>query len=674
MHPESLTGREIDGFIVEERIGLGGMAVVYRAFQPSINRSVALKIISLDSSLGEQDSFRRRFSQEAKVIASLEHIHILPIYDYGIVNNELAYLAMRLLRGGTLANELTGDSLDFDHAADLFTQIARGLHYAHMHGVVHRDLKPSNILLDEVGNAYLSDFGLAKLVANSLDLTKSGNIVGTPAYMSPEQLRGEAVDARSDIYSMGVILYHMLVGHPPFEASDSNVVAVIYQHLEKAPTPPHQLNPLVPPAVEAVVLRALQKQPQDRFETAEEMANALNAALGRRVSTANYPILRPSERSSKPSMQASHRIEWTERWNKPVMALAAALVVIAGLIGVLLLATRPTSLTFAPATVIPSEQAPASASEPTQAEIETARARLGADGFIAFITCNQTSEYHAAQAREIADFAGQYGLLLRVYDSDTDKYRQITQIERARTEGARAFIICPLDAGALNGALSSAQDAGIPLVLMSSGIESYGGVLLAGDDYLMGVEAGRAAGLLVRDTRDARANVVILDYPDLPIIVVRANGLEDGFREFVPEANIIGRYLGGTRENGEASIRTLLDQGIDFDVILSINDAGSFGAIAALEAAGIPANQVIVSSVDAEALAREYIRSGFFMRASVEVGRESFSRTAVNAAIKLLAGSTLPEIFLVPPGRAITRETLAIEFAQQNRSITVPLP
>src|SRR5689334_15691650 len=139
MHTDQLMGRQVNAFTIQERIGKGGMASVYRAHQSSVNRSVALKIITLDPALGERDEFRARFALEAQMIAALEHIHILPIYDYGIVNNEIAYIAMRLLRGGTMAELLEQDPLDIERAADIFTQIARGLNYARSKGVIHRD-------------------------------------------------------------------------------------------------------------------------------------------------------------------------------------------------------------------------------------------------------------------------------------------------------------------------------------------------------------------------------------------------------------------------------------------------------------------------------------------------------------------------------------------------------
>ena len=343
MHTDQLMGKQVNAFTVQERIGKGGMASVYRAHQPSVNRSVALKIITLDPNLGERDEFRSRFALEAQMIAALEHIHILPIYDYGIVNNEIAYIAMRLLRGGTLADLLQHGPLEIDRAADIFTQIARGLNYAHSKGVIHRDLKPSNILFDDSGNAYLTDFGLAKMVENSLHLTKSGNIVGTPAYMSPEQLRGDAIDYRADIYSMGCILYHMLVGHPPFEASELNVVSVIYQHLEKAPPPPSTLNPNVPPAVEQVVLTALQKDPNDRFAHADAMADALNEALGRKLSTVSFPAVQIDSKPSLREADTHHLGTAPKQRRRLYMAIAGVLIVLlAAVVAIVLYCRRQT--------------------------------------------------------------------------------------------------------------------------------------------------------------------------------------------------------------------------------------------------------------------------------------------------------------------------------------------
>ncbi len=664
MQLDHFLGKQIDAFTVQERIGQGGMATVYRAFQPSMNRSVALKIISLNPTQGERDEFRSRFAQEANLIASLEHIHILPVYDYGIVDNEIAFLAMRLLRGGSLSDLLSSGPLGLDRTAEIFTQIARGLAYAHSKGIIHRDLKPSNILLDDASNAYLTDFGLAKILENSEQLTKTGNIVGTPTYMSPEQLRGDPLDHRSDIYSMGCVLYHMLVGRPPFEASETNMVSVIYQHLEKMPPLPSQLNPIIPPGVEAVIMRALAKKAEDRFGNAAEMADHLNMALGRKISTATYP-----------AVQVPAATQQTAKADVPKPLVNSRIVALIGLVVIIVLAglllmqvtgvgiftptAIPTSTPLPNPTIVEGGQGTAEDAVPSLEEVAAARARLGPNGFVGYVTCNQSSEYHAAQAREMADAAAHYQINFRIYNSDSDRYKQVTEIETARADGAKGLIICPLDMELLRESLLSIEAAQMPLVFMSAQEESYGGIFLAGDDYLMGVEAGRAAGEIIRDELGGQANIIMLDYPSLPYIVARANGMQDGVLEVAPAARILGRYLGAIRDNGRESVAELLDQGVDFDVILSINDAGSYGAIDALEDHNVDPSSVIISSVDAEAFARGYIRDNYFMRASVDVGRELFSQTAVDAMVKLLAGSTLSQTFLVPPGEVITRATLA---------------
>ncbi len=654
MLKDDLVGKQIGEFHIEARIGRGGMASVYRAYQPSMNRQVALKVIPYDETDGK-DEFRRRFAQEAEVVARLEHIHILPVYAYGVAEGR-AYLAMRLLSGGSLSDLLTDGALPLDNAAEIFGQIARGLSYAHSKGIIHRDLKPSNILLDDAGNAYLTDFGLAKWIVNAPELTKTGNIVGTPAYMSPEQLRGEVVDHRADIYSMGIILYHMVVGRPPFEISSSDIVSLIYQHLEKIPPAPSEINPEIPQAVEVVIMRALEKNPDLRYNDVRQMADDLDRALGRKVGStfgtpSPMPRFNPSAPSTKPLTKPSVKPS-----RLPLFAAIASAVVIA-LIAGLIIITQNRMMLPPKAVVQIGEVGSASDIIPTDAQINTAKQVLG-DGFIAYVTCNQSSEYHATQAREMGDLARQMGLGYRVYDSDTDEYQQLTEIENARTDGAKAIILCPLNAQLLDGSLKSVQDAGIPLVLLSSDIPGYGGVQLVGDEFLLGKKPGELAGQIIRDEMGGQANVIILDYPDLPHIVMRANGLEAGVLEFAPDAKIIGRYLGATREFAEKSVRDLLDQGVEFDVILSINDAGSFGAIAALEAANIPPESVVITSVDAEVQAREYILEGHYIRGSVDPGRAEVSKTAIDIAIQLLAGGTIPEQILAPPGIVMTKELL----------------
>ncbi len=667
MAQDDFVGKQIGEFVIRERIGRGGMATVYRAHQTSVNRDVALKVIRLGEALDDGE-FRRRFQQEAQVVADLEHIHILPIYSYGLTDDgDTAYIAMRLLRGGSLSDLLKADALPLDRASALFGQICSGLAFAHSRGVIHRDLKPSNIMLDQTGNAFLADFGLAKLISGSSDITKTGNIVGTPAYMSPEQLRGETLDHRSDIYSLGVLLYHMVTGNPPFNAATSDVVTIIYKHLEEAPEPPSTLNPDIPPALEAIILKALQKDPKDRFDTAGEMEVAVKEATGL-YSTASHPAVNPSltQRAADSDLiRRSRTMVAAGRRGQPGAFLAVLVVVVAAV--ALLWIAQSRERTYPQATVQPNVRGSAIDAVPTDNEIAIARERLGSEGFIAYISCTQDSEFHTTQAREMRDFAVEYGLRLRIYDSENDGYEQITQIERARTDGAVGLIICPLDEELLSAPLESAQEAGIPLVFMSNPANRYGGVVLASENenYQMGQITGEAAGAYIRDELGGEANVIILDFPTMEIIVDRANGLEFGLLEFAPDATVIGRYLGGTQENAYGSVREALTDGVQFDVILSINDAGSFGAIAALEEADIGPDAVAIFSIDAEQLALRHIRDGYYIRAtlSLSTGRRQAAMDAVNSMTRLLGGGSIPEMILQEIGSMVTQDTLAQEQA-----------
>jgi serine/threonine protein kinase len=674
---DTLIGKRIGDFVIEERLGQGAMAVVYKAFEPSINRHVALKVIRLDEGQGQHEEFRRRFAREAEVIAQLEHIHVLPIYAYGI-NEEMAYLAMRWLRGGSLSELTRREAIGFDRAADIFQQVAQGLAYAHSKGVVHRDLKPSNIMLDDTGNAYLADFGLAKLAEGSGELTRSGTIVGTPAYMSPEQLRGEPLDHRSDIYGLGVILYNMLAGRLPFDTTTGDLVSIIYQHLERPPIPPREFNPDIPPSVEEVILRALHKDRNERFNTATQMSRALNIALGRPPGSSDH--LEPISPSGFYSTATFNRTGAPTQRRKliPFIAIAVAmLVVVIGLIGFQIVnnnqsaaeATRQALLSVPTLTgetprgiqVLKEQSASASEIEPNQDQITIARNRLGPNGFIAYIACTLDSEYHAGLAREMSELAKQYEMTFRTYDSQDDAYKQVTQVERARVDGASALVVFPCNVELLDASLSDAQSKQVPLVFAADSMPSYGGVLVGGDNYQLGLEPGRYAGQIIRDEMNGIADVVILDWPDLEYIVERANGLEDGVKEFAPGANIVGRYRGGTREFGTKSVQQLIADGIQFSVIVSINDAGAIGAIEAMNEAGIDPQSVIVTSIDAEPLAKQYIRDGHFMRGSVQSSRIMTANALINSAVKLLAGAVIAENILVPPGMLVTKESLTAE-------------
>ncbi|MFW5691555.1 MAG: serine/threonine-protein kinase [Chloroflexota bacterium] len=268
---DELIGRMMGQFQIVEEIGRGGMATVYRALQQSMNRTVAVKV--LPRQMLHDPGFYDRFVREVEVISALEHPHILPIYDYGQTDG-LPFIAMRYLGGGSLEQRIRRGALSLEEIEKPLRQVAQALDYAHQQGIIHRDLKPGNIMLDEGGNAYLSDFGIARVLGS--DLTGS-MIIGTPAYMSPEQANGLPIDSRSDIYSLGIVLFELLTGRGPFQAETP--MAVLLKHITEPIPPLRNFRDDIPPSVEAVVEKATAKDPDHRYIAAGEMAEAYSRAL-----------------------------------------------------------------------------------------------------------------------------------------------------------------------------------------------------------------------------------------------------------------------------------------------------------------------------------------------------------------------------------------------------------
>jgi serine/threonine protein kinase len=266
------------------------MATVYRAYDPLFEREVALKV--LPPQLLHDPTFQARFAREAKTIATLEHTGIVPVYDFGEQDGQPFYV-MRLMTGGSLAERLAYGPMSVEETVRVVSQVADALDEAHAHGVVHRDLKPGNIMFDQRGNAFLSDFGIAKVVHASTPLTSSSMLIGTPAYMSPEQGRGERdIDGRSDVYALGALLFQMLSGRVPYESETPT--GQIIKHITDPIPNVLSLRKELPAGIQTVIERAMAKKKEARYATASEMAAALRrAAEGGQVTPA--PQVKPTE-------------------------------------------------------------------------------------------------------------------------------------------------------------------------------------------------------------------------------------------------------------------------------------------------------------------------------------------------------------------------------------------
>jgi serine/threonine protein kinase len=271
---KSLINETLGGYSLVEELGRGGMAVVYKADQPKLERSVAVKV--LDPIYTSEDSdVLARFRREAKAIAALRHPNILTVYDYG-EEEGLAYIVMEYVEGGTLKDRLQGKSFDWKRALDLGVGVGRALAFAHDRGIIHRDVKPANILLLREDWPLLADFGLVKLQQARRALTQPGVTLGTPDYTSPEQALGETIDYRADIYALGVVLYEIVTGQLPFKAEKP--FDVLLMHVSDPPKKPSDLAPDIPEVLENAILKALAKSPEDRYAHMRDMVADLELA------------------------------------------------------------------------------------------------------------------------------------------------------------------------------------------------------------------------------------------------------------------------------------------------------------------------------------------------------------------------------------------------------------
>ncbi len=333
---EHLVGQTLGQYRIIEKIGVGGMAAVFKAYQPNLKREVALKV--LPPYFAHQSNFTERFAREAQAIANLYHPNILPVYDSG-QDKGYSYMVMRYIPNARTLADLMQQPLPLDQIGELITQIGSALDYAHKAGIIHRDVKPSNVLMDGEW-ALLSDFGIAKILTATSELTGAGVGIGTPAYMSPEQCQGKQVDQRTDIYALGIILYEMLTRQVPHQA-ETPIAIVIKRINEPVPSPRH-LNSSISRAVEQVVLKALAADISQRFNSAGELSANLRTALtGEPAGEQDYPATVISRKELPPSLPSASRSlpepvlpQPRPAWLHPPEIVTLTLLGIAGLCGI----------------------------------------------------------------------------------------------------------------------------------------------------------------------------------------------------------------------------------------------------------------------------------------------------------------------------------------------------
>lgn len=336
MQQERLIGDKLGPYRIQARLGEGGMAWVYKAYDENLAREVALKVIRPEKA-GSPD-FISSFQREAQTIARLQHRNIVTVYTSN-VERGITYLAMQYVRGGSLRERMGYGPLDPRVAALYGLQMARALHHAHVNGIVHRDVKPANMLLAEPGKneLLLSDFGIARSFDSQSLITgqqpaidamatfahtslNTGILTGTPQYMAPEQWLKRPLDGRADIYALGIVLFELLTGHRPFHAESP--MGLGFYHVQTNPAPPRALNPNIPEALERITLRAIAKDPDQRFPSADEMAQALRAVFEPAV------IYGPRVEGSNTAGKGRKPIRWRRLLRTIAMVLLIVLIVL----------------------------------------------------------------------------------------------------------------------------------------------------------------------------------------------------------------------------------------------------------------------------------------------------------------------------------------------------------
>lgn len=285
---------------------------------------------------------------------------------------------------------------------------------------------------------------------------------------------------------------------------------------------------------------------------------------------------------------------------------------------------------------------------PTQAEIDAAKSVLGDNGLVGVVACTLSTEYHSTVPNSAKARADALGIKVEIFDSEVQAEKQISAIENFVSKGAKVIVLCVLDPKVIEAAVKEAADAGVFIVQYAGRESAVNGIGISIEDADLGCAAGEIAGDLIASEKGGAATVAILDYPDLPQVVVRADNIENCLKQKAPNATIVGRFLGGTTEFGLASMETALQAHPDIDVVASINDAGAYGALTALQGANKDPNTTIIVGIDAEAQAKDLIKAGGYYRGTVDTSPATTGEMVINAAVKILASATVAKNIKVP--------------------------
>jgi len=630
-------GKQIENYIVQERINRGMHSTIYRAFQTDLGRDVALKLTRIDSQQAQREDFLARFERSAAQIVALNDIHIVPLYDYGVVD-DLMYLAMALEDQATLEDYLSrSEASDYAKVAHVISQLGRALDYAHRMGVYHNDLKPTSILMDDAENLYLGDFGLAKRVLGIEEINpRDPDAASSLQYLSPEQLRGEEIDERSNVFSLGIILYRMLANHLPLDPAENTLADIKRRHLDEPTPSPSRYNDSIPVDLIAVVEKATDKDARMRYRGPDTLLIALNQALDRLFENVHVPSISNINLESVGTPSAGEKSRESDFDARYLMPLSL------GISGLLILGTLITFLILQPvpaATVIAGQSVAASSISPTERMVNNAQRTLEREGFIAYIGCDNDEPHHVARTERIQQQAQHYDLPLRLYDSAGSPPREQEQIRRAVSDGAALIMHCAVGSGA-GEALAEAADASIPVVADGTFYAGdFPGVFVSGVDYTLGYRAGEAAGRYIDTQFGGNGQVLVLNAPDAEFVRERLTGIEDGLREIAPEE--IG--LSQLGEGEDAFLEAINATPLQPTVIIAIDADAAFEAVETLQQALFSTSELAVFAISNEELLADDLQNSAYVRSVIGTDAAAIADVMMNAAIYLLGGGTLPE-------------------------------